>query len=72
MNQELIRIERTGKIIILLIISVITGIIGLMTGIYIASAMRVVSGGEIFALIGFLAGFFAPIFIYNKRKHYEV
>ncbi|MHA2280736.1 MAG: hypothetical protein ACXAC5_07780 [Promethearchaeota archaeon] len=37
-----------------------------MIGIYIASAMRVVSGGEIFALIGFLAGLLAPIVIYLK------
>jgi hypothetical protein len=56
--------EWKEKLVFMLCICVITGIIGLGIGLYIASAMRVVGGVWMFGLIGFLVGFFAPIFIY--------
>jgi hypothetical protein len=55
-----LKIEKSAKIAILLIISFITGIIGATLGIYFSSAMRVVSGEWMFGLVGF----FIPILIY--------
>lgn len=52
------------KLLVLLVICIITGVIGTSVGFYIASAMGAVGGSGMFGLIGFLVGFFAPIFIY--------
>ena len=49
------------KIIIWLIVSIITGIIGAVIGLGICAAM-VCSSQGIFGLIGFLIGFFIPLY----------
>ena len=58
--------EWKEKLVFMLCICVITGIIGVGIGNYIASAMGVVGGVGMVGLIGFLVGFFAPIFIYME------
>ena len=58
--------EWKEKLVFMLCICVITGIIGVGIGLYIASAMGAVGGVGMFGLIGFLVGFFAPIFIYME------
>ena len=61
--------ERTKeRLIILLIISLINGAIGAAIGGYIFSAMRMIGSPWMLILIGFLIGFFAPIFIYLEFK----
>ena len=52
------------KLLVLLVICIITGVIGTSVGVYIASAIGAIGGTGMFGLIGFLVGFFAPIFIY--------
>jgi len=58
--------EWKEKLVFMLCICVITGIIGVGIGLNIASAMSVVSDVGTVGLIGFLVGFFAPIFIYME------
>ena len=64
MNRELISVENKDKFYCMLCICIITGIIGAGIGNYIVSAMGAVSAGWVPGLIGFLVGFFAPIFFY--------
>jgi zinc transporter ZupT len=60
----MILLDWKEKLLVLLVICIITGVIGTSVGVYIASAMGTIGGTGIFGLIGFLVGFFAPIFIY--------
>jgi zinc transporter ZupT len=60
----MILLDWKEKLLVLLVICIITGVIGTSVGVYIASAMGTIGGTGMFGLIGFLVGFFAPIFIY--------
>ena len=60
----MIMVETKFKMIILLVVSIVTGIIGTMVGAYLYDAMNMVGDPGTVILIGFVIGFFAPSLIY--------